>query len=169
MAIIVYTDEYIDNAFYLWYDNGRTVGSKLLSILPEVDGRKPGILTVKDWVVSKGWIERADALDAEVSREKDRIMIDKRKKMYEEQVVIADELLAKGREFLKDGGIRTGAEALRAIDLGLATKRISVGASEAYEKISQMSDEDIAKELRKLIGKRPVDEDSINVIPEEIP
>lgn len=162
MGAINYSDEYIEKVFYLWYENGKTTGSGLISLLQAEDGRTPSVFTIKDWVATKGWMERADALDAELSRALDGKMIDKRIKMYEEQVEIADELLKRGREFLaSEIGIRTGAEALRAIDLGLATKRVSVGASEAYEKISKMSDEDIAKELRNLLGKPKVDEDNI--------
>jgi len=162
MGAINYSDEYIEKVFYLWYENGKTTGSGLIALLPQEDGRTPSVFTIKDWVVTKGWMERADALDAELSRALDNKMIDKRIKMYEEQVEVADELLRRGREFLaNEGAIKTGAEALRAIDLGLATKRISVGASEAYEKISQMSDEDIDKELRKLLGKPKTNEDDI--------
>lgn len=162
MGSASYSDEYIETVFYLWYENGKTTGSGLSALLPTEDGRTPSLLTIKDWIATKGWMERADALDAEVARSLDSQMINKRIKMYEEQVEVADELLKRGRAFLaSEGAIKTGAEALRAIDLGLATKRISVGASEAYEKISQMSDEDIDKELRKLLGKPKTNEDDI--------
>ncbi|KKQ34910.1 MAG: hypothetical protein US52_C0042G0006 [candidate division WS6 bacterium GW2011_GWA2_37_6] len=165
MGAINYSEDYVEQIFYIWYEHGKTTGSTFSALVPtSEDGRKPSSITIKDWMTTRGWIERADALDAEVARALDNTMIDKRKKMYEEQVEVADELLKLGRDFLKKnefGGLKTGAEALRAIDLGLATKRISVGAPEAYDKISKMSDEQIAKELRNLLGKPKVDEDDI--------
>lgn len=167
-----YTNDYVELVFTKWYENGRTHGNEFINSLPpDTDGRTPSKFTIIDWVKTKGWVERADALDAELARALDTRMIDKRIKMYEEQVEVADELLKLGRDFLKEkelGGLKTGAEALRAIDLGLATKRISVGASEAYEKISKMSDEDISKELKKLLGSRAGNGDILEGDVEEI-
>lgn len=157
-----YSDEFVEQVFYIWYENGRTTGSKFSSLVPhDEDNRKPSSITVNDWITTRGWIERADALDAEIARALDTKMIDKRIKMYEEQVEVADELLREGRNFLQNKGITTDASALRAIDLALATKRISVGASEAYEKISKMGDEEITKELEKLLGQPKRNEDNI--------
>jgi hypothetical protein len=157
-----YTDEYIDNIFYLWYENDKKAGSTLLSIIPKNDdGRKPAALTISGWIAERGWIERADVLDAELARKKDDIIINKRAEMFEKHVKIGAELIEKGLDFLKSSGVKTDASAIRAIDLGLETERISVGLADSYAKIAKMSDEDIQKELRKLLGKPPVNEDDI--------
>lgn len=166
MGQVEYTDEYIEKAFYLWYEGGRNQGNGFMHSLPkDKDGRKPSKFTIIDWVKTRGWIERADALDGEVTRALDAIVVDNavdiRKKMFEQQAQIADELIQKGLEFLNEKGITTDASALRAIDLGLATQRVATGVAEMYVKISKMSDEEIAKELKKLIGKSPKDDDSI--------
>lgn len=162
MANSDYTDEYIDNIFYLWYENDKKAGSSLLTIIPKTDdGRKPASLTISGWVAERGWIERADVLDAELARKKDDIIINKRAEMFEKHVKIGGELIEKGLEHLKSVGIKTDASAIRAIDLGLETERISVGLADSYTKIAKMSDEDIQKELRKLLGKPQVNEDDI--------
>ena len=157
-----FQQDYIEQIFYVWFEGGRSVGNKLVSTIPtDNEGRKPSQTTIKDWVVLHGWVERADALDAEVSRSLDQLMIDKRRKMYEEAVQVANELTQKGRDFLNETGIKTDATAVRAIELGLSTKRTSVGASEAFAKISKMSDEEVAKELEKLLGKPSTNLDDI--------
>lgn len=161
-----YTNDYIEKVFTLWYEGGKNQGNEFVYSLPEdTDGRKPSKFTIIDWVNTRGWKERADAIDAEVSRAADNVIISKRQKMFEEQERVADELLQKGMEFLRNvengGGIKNDATAIRAIDLALNTKRLVTGAAEAYVKISKMSDGELEAEIKKLLGKPKADEDSI--------
>ena len=58
--------------------------------------------------------------------------------------------------------MENSASAIRAIDLGLTTERISTGLAEVYVKISKMSDEDLTKELKKLIGGNSSQEETID-------
>lgn len=163
-----YPEEYVEKIFYLWYSGGKKQGNPFINSIPETsDGRKPSKFTVISWIKNNGWLERADALDAEVSRSLDTEVINKRIQAFEEAVVVADELITLGRNYLKEHGkgIQSDNAAIRAIDLGLATKRISTGMAEMYTKISQMSDESITKELLRLIGKK---DDIINAEIEEL-
>lgn len=165
---IEYTDAYIDSVFYLWYEMGKKVGSGFLHALPATtEGKIVSRATIMGWLDNRGWRERADALDAEASRALDVLVIDRRKKMYEEQVRVADELVAKGMEFLNDKGIQTDASAIRAIDLGLATQRSAIGMAELHVKISKMSDEQMDKELQRLLGRKEDDSVDAEVIEEE--
>ncbi len=166
MGQVEYTNEYIEKVFSLWYEGGRKNGNEFLySLPPDVDGRTPSKFTIIDWTKTRGWVERADGLDAEISRAADNVIIDKRKKMFEEQEAVADEILKLGLDFLRNtkegGGIKNDATAIRAIDLALTTKRSVTGAAEAYVKISKMSDDQIEAELKKLLGKPKTDEDNI--------
>ena len=153
-----YTEEYIESVFYLWVQGGKKLGNPFLNSLPELPDKKTvSRATLNHWIESRGWKERADAIEAEASRAMDELFIDRRKKMYEEQVKVADELVLKGMEFLNAKGIQTDASAIRAIDLGLATQRSSIGMAEAYAKISKMSDDQIDREISRLLGKAPDD------------
>lgn len=126
MAAYQYTDEYKETAFYIYYKNNKCGAMKLIGLLSEENGNKPARMVVERWMLELAWLERADVLDAEMARALDSIIIEKRTKMFEEQEKIADELLTKGREFLNDkGGIKNDMAALRAIELGLLTKRQS--------------------------------------------
>jgi len=58
-----FTEKYIDQIFYVWYQNDRPGISKLHSFMPEEDGKKPSVTTLKDWYKDFGWEQRADALD----------------------------------------------------------------------------------------------------------
>lgn len=165
-----YPEEYAERIFYLWYDGGRKLTNSFLNILPKSpDGRIPAKATLISWINTRGWTERADALDGEISLALDNEVIEKRKEMYRKQVEIADELVKKGMEFLnnKDNGIKTDASAIRAIDLGLSTQRVSTGMAESYAKISKMSDEQLNNELQKLIGGKKLDIIDGDILEEE--
>ena len=152
MASTKFTEDYIEKCFYAWYESGKRI---IIDKLPDNEDRgKPIRTTVENWITSYGWVERADALDAEASSILDKEAIEKRRLMFIEAVEVSDELIKKGRDFLTDRGIQTSADAIRAIDLGLTTKLRSVGAAEMYDKISKMSNEQLSKELQKLIGKK---------------
>lgn len=155
-----YSEEYIESVFYLWVQGGKKLGNPFLNSLPELPDKKTvSRATLNHWIESRGWKERADAIEAEASRAMDELFIDRRKKMYEEQAHVADELIKKGMEFLNASGkgIQTDSSAIRAIDLGLATQRSSIGMAEAYVKISKMSDDQIDREISRLLGKSPDD------------
>lgn len=154
MGQIEYPEQYIEDVFYLWYSGGRKQGNDFINSLPDApDGRKPSKFTIIKWTETRGWVERADALDAQLSVSLDDIILQKRKEMFEERIKVADEVLDRGLEFLRITGIKTDATAVRAIELALSVKRDSVGAVESYAKIAKMSDEEIQKELEALLGK----------------
>lgn len=156
-----YTDQYIDQVFYLWYEGGKKLSNDLINLLPpSPDGNKPSKATVGSWIPDHGWEERADALDAEVSRSIEEKIIVKRTEMWERQAKLADELIDIGMDFLKDKGIKNDASAIRAIDLGMSTQRISTGMAEAMVRIGKMNDEQLTSELQKLLGKPAYDVDA---------
>jgi hypothetical protein len=159
MGALEYPEQYIEEVFYLWYRGGKKQGDNFVHTLPEApDGRKPAKFTVIKWINTLGWVERADALDAETSLALDKEVINERVEMFKKQKKIAGELVTIGMEFLNGKGIQTDASAIRAIDLGLSTQRISTGMAEMYTKISTMPNETLTKELQRLLGK-PISKD----------
>ena len=150
-----FPEVYIEEVFYKWYEGGRKVDNKFINSLTACsDGRIPKKDTVNDWGKDRGWAMRADALDAEVSIKKDELVVDRRIKMWEEQEKVAAQLVTKGMEYLDENGIQNSANALRSIDLGLTTQRVSTGMAEMVTKITKMSDIQITAELQKLLGKK---------------
>ena len=148
-----YTDEYIDKAFYVWYESNRKSTKYVIEHLPDnEDGKRPGNLTVENWKKEYGWRERADALDAEMSRKMDEEVINRRMDMFKKHEALGDTLIEKGKAFLDEKGITSDQAAIRAIDLGISTQRVSVGMAEAYLKISKMTNEQITANLAKLLG-----------------
>jgi len=171
MGVTDFSEEYKDQVFYIWHSGGRKQGQDFVNLLPEhSDGRKPSRNTIILWIKDNGWEERADALDAEISVALDNLVIEKRKKMWEEQEKVAGELIKKGMDFLnltEGGGIKTDASALRAIDLGLSTQRVSTGMTEMVGKIALMSPDQLTTQLQKLLGKGGEDALDAEIIEDE--
>ena len=161
--MLEYTEEYIDDVFYRWHGADRIISQAFISQLePDKNGRTPTKEAVTRWRDSRGWIERADALDAEISVQKDRHIIDLRMEMFKKHAEIGGQLIEKGITYLQEHGVENSNSAIRAIDLGLTTERVSTGLAEVYVKISKMSDEDLTKELKKLIGGNSSQEETID-------
>lgn len=146
---MAYDENYLEEIFYAWYEGGRS-----LSIVPkDKSGSSPSKKTIEMWARDNDWNQRADILDAQVSKALDEKVIQRRAVMFEEHVKLADQLIEKGMKFLNEEGITSDNSAIRAITLGIETQRVSVGVAEAFAKISAMSNEQLEKELLKLTGR----------------
>ena len=164
-----YTDTYKEQAFYLWYDNDKCPITRLAELLPKnPDGRSPGSIVLTQWQNEFGWKERADALDADVSRKLDEDVINKRATMYARLAEIGQFEAEEGYRYLKEHGITKEDTALRAIADGALLQQRTVGQAEAWQKIATMTDEQIVKELERLTGRTQKKEFDVDAEVEEI-
>lgn len=156
-----YSDQYKEQTFVLWYDSNRKISQKFANSLPEDEnGQRPTFKTIEKWRDEFGWMQRADALDGELSRKLQDEVINKRIKMYEEHVTVSNKLIELGKDFLDNHKIEEMGDALKAISLGVEIQRVSVGQIELGQKILRMSDEQLTKEIYKLMGKSDELEDT---------
>lgn len=162
-----FSDSYREETFALWYEGGKKISDRFCNTLPEEHGKRPTPKTVEKWRDNYGWLQRADIVDAELSSRLQTEIIDKRIRMYEEHSKIADELIKKGRDFLKNEALKDSSDAIRAIALGVEIEKASIGQAEVGRKLLTMTDEQLNKELEKLIGKPKALPDIIDVEAEE--
>ncbi len=155
-----FTDQYKEEVFLLWYDGGRKISNRFTNSLPEENSSRPTPKTVEKWRDSFGWIERAEVLDAELSERLKDKMINDRVEMYEKHVQLASDLIEKGKEFLQTHELKDSSDALKAIALGIDIEKVSIGQAEIGRKILTMSNDQLERELLKLIGRQapPSDE-----------
>lgn len=156
-----FSGNYKEEVFALWYESGKKISNKFSNSLPEENGNRPSPKTVEKWRDQFGWLQRADILDAELSQVLQTKIIDKRIKMYEEHSKIADELIQKGRTFLRTVELRDASDAIRAISLGVEIEKESIGQAEVGRRLLTMSDDQLNKELERLIGKPKALSDNI--------
>ena len=155
----IYTEQFVESCFYLWVENGCTFGRDLLDKLPKTEkGNRPNLITLQKWSEDHGWVERADALNAEASLALNKTAIERRVEMYEKHAKIGEELIKMGREFLnkqiENGGIKSENAALRAIELGVSIEEKSVGFADLARKLGDMTNEQLDRELQKLLGTK---------------
>lgn len=160
-----FSENYRETVFYAWYEGNRRPSKSLIKSLPaNENGKRPSVSTIELWSRHYGWVERADAMDAEISQQFQEKIIDKRVKMYEEHAEIANKLLVKAKAFLETNEISRMDDALKAINLGAELERISVGQADMGRKLLAMSGEQLTKELNKLLGTT---DDTIEGVTEE--
>lgn len=154
-----YSDQYIENTFYLWHRGGRKISQKFANSLPEDEkGQRPTFKTIEKWRDRFGWIDRADKLDADISSALQEKVIDERIEMYEEHTALANTLIEKAKTFLAEHPIEEMKDALKAIELGIEIQRVSVGQAEFGRRLLSMSNEQLGKELNKLLQPKQENE-----------
>lgn len=167
--MLTFTEEYKDQVFYLWYENGKSINFNLMESIPvSPNGRKPTETTIKEWVRNGDWNTRADGLDGQISRALDSTIIDRRVAMYKRHAEIGQDMVEMGMKFLNENGLKKEESAIRAIAEGIDIQRQSIGLAEALQKISTMDNDQLTRELQKLLGKPEMGEDDVTVKAEEI-
>ena len=167
--MLTFTEDYKDQVFYLWYENGKIINFNLMESIPvSPNGRKPSEGTIKEWVSQGDWNTRADGLDGQITRVLDNSVIEKRVAMYKRHAEIGQDMVEMGMAYLKENGIKKEESAIRAIAEGIDIQRQSIGLAEALQKISTMDNDQLTRELQKLLGKPVMGENDITVTPEEV-
>ena len=166
-SLMEYGEEYIEACFFAWYragapglttknGNPSANGFHFMKVIPpSSDGRKPNIKTVSRWMETHGWRERADALDAQVSIQLESEVIQERIKTLKKLSKYGESLAEKGLQFINkdDPFVDNASAAVRAIIAGSEMQFKYAGQAAVLEKIAQMSDPQLEKEILRLLGK----------------
>lgn len=172
---ISYEEAYIDACFYAWFKASRpklksASGSRIMQALPaNLDGRKPDIGTVKRWMEKYQWEERADALDAELSRKLDVEAIEEKAELYRQIAEKGKDVMQMGYDYIKTNKFDTSASAVRAIFGGADMVAKFGTAADVLLSVGQMTDKQVEKEILRLLGKNDDDNQSIDAEAEDIP
>ena len=162
-----FDEDYIESAFYAWYEAGKP-RKKILDCIPDREEGKPARTTVESWINTYGWIERADAMDVQRSNLLDQRAIERRADMLERQAQIGKALLDKGYEYIECNEPASIAEAVKLVVEGKNMERESLGYSEILRKFSKMQNTELDQELRKLLGTGDeIDAEFVDAVEEE--
>lgn len=168
-----FDEKYIEACFYAWYQAGRPAlqtrsgaisssGSRIARILPKTeDGRRPEIHTINKWMDKYAWIERADALDAQVSVQMDEDVIKKRIRDLKKLSDSGEKLLDIALKYLdteKNPFEDEPGAAVRALIAGSEMMFKYGGAADRLSQIARMSDKQLEAEAMRLLGKDSNDE-----------
>jgi hypothetical protein len=160
----LYTSDYKEACFLIWYKNGRPSLRKLAPIIPisSVGGRATE-WALRSWYKSDKWKERADGMDSEVSREMNKEAIEEKILMLKRHADAAGRLVQMGVDYLDDHGIDKGADAIRAIVSGIEQERAARGMPIALNEMEKWTTAQLVGYIEKqLVGENPVGSDELD-------
>jgi len=100
---IKYSDAYKEACFFVWYQNrGKTKFHANDGFPPSDDGKIPSLTTVLKWRNGLGWVERADAMDGEVSRNMEKDAIKMKAEAIKKLAKVAETIVDEGVQFIKE-------------------------------------------------------------------
>lgn len=178
-----FSDEYIENAFFAWYRAGSpklsssanqvslNVVSLAKSLPPFTDGRKPSAFTIRNWAIRDGWVQRAEALDAQVSLKLEKEAIQERIRTLKQLAKDGNLLKTKGLKYIEshaDPFADNPSAAVRAIVAGAEMEWRYAGQASVLEGISDMSNKKLESEILRLLGKSNEDENTVEATLEDV-
>jgi hypothetical protein len=155
-----YSMDYVEKCFLLWYKLGRPTATELIKhISPdEASGDIVHYQMLSKWSSKFAWNERADVLDAEVSRQIEIQAINEKVEMLRRQADLGKMLQDAGQEYFETHAIESDRTALGAIKTGVEIERNARGIPDALLKIAELKDEELGEIVGKLLAKINPDE-----------
>jgi hypothetical protein len=156
-----YTPAYIDAVFTIWYQRGQPKANRLFKSLPDpaqfgIADTRPSTYTLKGWIENV-FVERALALDEEVSRRMAETMIAEKVAMLQSHARLANEMQGMAMGFFEHFPEKLNAMvALRLLVEGIRIERESVGIPRTLEKMSNQSDEELLATIQDLLTKSEI-------------
>jgi transposase len=126
-------------AFEVWFDLGRNT----LEASKQIGVRRD---TVYEWIAKFDWQARADKRDLEIQQAADRAAAKRRATILDRQARTADQLLARGVEFLRENKISRAADAIKACQIGIELARQAEGLPDWMVQVLGMTDDELEAE-----------------------
>lgn len=154
-----YSMDYVEKCFLIWYKLGRPVITEFIKHVPsDIDGSTVSYNSLVKWPIRYAWNERADVLDAEVSRQIEIQAINEKVEMLRRQADLGKKLQDAGQEYFENNPIESDRTALGAIRTGVEIERNARGIPDALLKIAELKDEELGDIVSKLLTKVHPDE-----------
>ena len=168
--VVRYSDVYIEQAFFIWYKNGRCPITRLMELIPEDElGRRPAQQVLDNWPSKYQWHERADVMDLTVEHQITTQAIEEKVEMLTRHAGAGKVLVDKALEYVKAHEINKMSDAIRMLVTGVEIEQASRGLPQALMKISEMNDESLNQMVVKLLAKmNPEDAEKLVGIEEPI-
>lgn len=158
-----YRPDYVDQTFFIWYQLGKPNPRDLWDRLPidQLTNEKPTIITIREWMSSEEWIERAISLDSEVEKRFREKQIQAKVEMLERHAEIGRQMQEISSKWLKENIDKlTPGTAVKMLVDGIGIEQATAGIPEALKKMITMKDEDVLEEITKLLADTPSDYDA---------
>jgi hypothetical protein len=146
----LYTSDYKEACFLIWYKNGCPSLRKLAPIVPISSvGKRATEWALRTWYKKDEWKKRADGMDAEVSREINKEAIEEKILMLKRHADAAGHLVKLGLDYLDNHDIDKAADAIRAITVGIEQERAARGMPIALNEMEKLTTEQLVRYVEK--------------------
>lgn len=148
-----YSDDYRRKCFDAWVLAGRPSAVRLIELIPvNEQGEKPTQHTILKWMEEEGWPEHADVIQASAVEIADKNLIQTKADMLKLQFRTAVAIAEKAKDAMLKNGFDTSAAAVNAYFKAVEEQRKVAGISEFMEKVGNMTDEQIEKEIAQRLA-----------------
>jgi len=155
----VFTDEYKLQTFLLWYEKGKPSASRLWNMIkPEpLENRKPTQSTLKIWI-GDIFKPQAEVWDEQVEKELEHRMVKEKVEMLSRHAELGEEMQDISIEYIREHKDKlTSSSAVRMLVAGIEIERDSRGLPQAIETMINKSDEDLLKDIMKIVKESEVE------------
>lgn len=152
----IFTNDYRRQCFDAWFLGGRpTQMPRIRELMPvnERTGTKPSPAVIKRWMINDLWNERADEMDAKAMIIADDSVLAKKAEIIKLHQLNAAALAAKAFEFLISGTFDSSAAAVNTYFKSTEEVRKMASFSDLIEKLGQMGNDDLMKEIVNRINR----------------
>ena len=160
-SLTYYTEDYKENAFWIWYRGGKPAMSTLSSMVETTpEGSRASSQLLSTWSKANHWESRANMMDLQVRSQIERIAVREKVEMYNRQAAVGKKLIDKAMEYMEDTEwkFNTPSNALAAIKYGAELERKTRGVSDAIAKMSELDSEKLDETIVSLLNSaRPED------------
>ena len=148
---------YKNDVFMLWFEGGKPDATGLKEMIQPVIGTTivPDIRELHKWI-SEDFKLRAMDLDRQISVAMTEQVVIGKVEMLKRHIKVAKTMQDTAIEYLEEHKDDLGpATAVRLLVEGIRIERESAGIPEALEKMTQMSDDELIKQIDDIIKKSP--------------
>ena len=153
----VFSRSYKEAVFMSWFQAGKPDAPGLLEITSPVMGTtvKPTLKDLREWIIGD-FIPRADKLDQQMTRALTEQVVGERISMLKRHSELARKMQQTAINYLDSNPEDLNANsAVRLLVEGVRIERESAGIPEAISKMTQMTDEQLLKEIEGMIKQAP--------------
>lgn len=164
-----FSDDYLLDVFYIWYNSGKPNNKQLLELVEEdkISGLKPSERTLKEWINTR-FKERALYIDNLVAERVESELVQQRVGMLERHATLGMKMQDMGLEYLEEHGVGSARNAITLLVRGIEVEHEArIAPIDILQKLDKMTDDKLLEELKayssgKIIDANPVDMDARN-------
>lgn len=152
-----FSPNYKNDIFLIWYQHGKPGSHKLSKLIPGDEfGDFPTISGLNKWIQEE-YVERGHELDGQVNAQIAAKAIAIKIEMLERHANMGEEIQTMAISWLKEHTDElTMNSAVRLLVEGVRIERESRGLPEALEGLANTSDDDLLKQIEKIVIDSPV-------------